>query len=123
MNSISKNSKISLKNNSTKRTSSTTSIFQRRRRRTSVHARRRVCKKSEAKTTKFSSSKVSDKLEALKNLIPANNGDTVKPDQLFQETADYIVLLKTQVFVLQKLIQFYGSNAAEADNNSNAVVL
>ncbi|KAF9663809.1 hypothetical protein SADUNF_Sadunf17G0090500 [Salix dunnii] len=45
-----------------------------------------------------SSSKVSDKLETLKNLIPAtgHNGETVKPDQLFKETADYILLLKTQ---------------------------
>lgn len=52
---------------------------------------------------------VSEKLEALKQLIPANNGE-IKPDQLFKETADYIVLLRTQVFVLQKLVDFYGSN-------------
>ncbi|PHU27513.1 hypothetical protein BC332_05845 [Capsicum chinense] len=38
---------------------------------------------------------VSEKLEALKQLIPANNGE-IKPDQLFEETADYIVLLRTQ---------------------------
>ncbi|KAF7135686.1 hypothetical protein RHSIM_Rhsim08G0074700 [Rhododendron simsii] len=43
-----------------------------------------------------SSSVVSDKLEALKNLIPAHANGERKPDQLFQETADYIVLLKTQ---------------------------
>ncbi|KAG8384628.1 hypothetical protein BUALT_Bualt04G0137700 [Buddleja alternifolia] len=59
---------------------------------------------------------VSDKLEALKNLIPSQNDD-VKADQLFQETADYIVLLKTQVFVLQKLVDFYGSQ-----QNSDVVV-
>ncbi|KAF3638465.1 UDP-glucoronosyl/UDP-glucosyl transferase family protein [Capsicum annuum] len=52
---------------------------------------------------------VSEKLEALRQLIPANNGE-IKPDQLFEETADYIVLLRTQVFVLQKLVDFYGSN-------------
>ncbi|CAN4079457.1 unnamed protein product [Withania somnifera] len=52
---------------------------------------------------------VSEKLEALKQLIPANNGE-IKADQLFKETADYIVLLRTQVFVLQKLVDFYGSN-------------
>ncbi|KAL2523040.1 uncharacterized protein Fot_26968 [Forsythia ovata] len=60
---------------------------------------------------------VSDKLEALKNLIPSENGE-MKPDLLFQETADYIVLLNTQVFVLQKLIDFYGSQPQE---NQNAV--
>lgn len=62
-------------------------------------------------------SSVSDKLEALKNLIPSDNVE-IKADQLFQETADYIVLLKTQVFVLQKLIDFYGSQPQE---NPNAV--
>ncbi|KAI3462889.1 hypothetical protein Pfo_019552 [Paulownia fortunei] len=62
-------------------------------------------------------SSVSDKLEALKNLIPSENPE-MKPDQLFEETADYIVLLKTQVFVLQKLIDFYGSQPQE---NRNAV--
>ncbi|CAN4082677.1 unnamed protein product [Withania somnifera] len=52
---------------------------------------------------------VSEKLEALKQLIPDNNGE-IKADQLFKETADYIVLLRTQVFILQKLVDFYGSN-------------
>ncbi|KAG5535181.1 hypothetical protein RHGRI_023087 [Rhododendron griersonianum] len=56
------------------------------------------------------SSVVSDKLEALKNLIPAHANGERKPDQLFQETADYIVLLKTQVLILQRLVDFYGSN-------------
>lgn len=51
---------------------------------------------------------VSDKLEALKSLIPSQSPE-IKPEQLFQETADYIALLKTQVFVLQKLIDFYAS--------------
>ena len=59
-----------------------------------------------------STSRVSDKLEALRSLVPVNNGD-VKDDQLFQETADYIVLLRTQVLILQRLIQFYGSGHEE----------
>uniref|UniRef100_A0A5B6ZTC9 BHLH domain-containing protein n=1 Tax=Davidia involucrata TaxID=16924 RepID=A0A5B6ZTC9_DAVIN len=54
-------------------------------------------------------SSVSDKLEALKNLIPAHSGE-IKADQLFQETADYIVLLRTRVLILQRLIDFYGSS-------------
>jgi hypothetical protein len=49
-------------------------------------------------------------LEALKNLIPAHNGETVNPDQLFKETAEYIVLLRTQVVILQRLVEFYGSS-------------
>ncbi|KAJ6766532.1 TRANSCRIPTION FACTOR IBH1-LIKE 1 [Salix purpurea] len=54
----------------------------------------------------------SDKMEALKNLVPAtHNGEIVKADQLFQETADYIVLLRTQVLVLKGLIDFYGSSS------------
>ncbi|EPS73638.1 hypothetical protein M569_01121, partial [Genlisea aurea] len=51
---------------------------------------------------------VSDKLEALRDLIPSRYPET-NPDRLFQETADYIVLLRRQVFVLQKLVDFYGS--------------
>ena len=59
-----------------------------------------------------SSSKVSDKLEALRSLVPVHNGD-IQADQLFQETADYIVLLRKQVVILQRLIQFYGSGHEE----------
>ncbi|PIA63028.1 hypothetical protein AQUCO_00200804v1 [Aquilegia coerulea] len=55
---------------------------------------------------------VSEKLEALKNLIPAKN-EEMKADQLFEETADYIVFLKTQVEVLQRLIDLYGSKTNE----------
>ncbi|EPS61635.1 hypothetical protein M569_13160 [Genlisea aurea] len=46
---------------------------------------------------------VSDKLETLRDLIPSRDPEA-NPDRLFQETADYIVLLKTQVLVLKKLI-------------------
>ncbi|XP_009599632.1 transcription factor UPBEAT1-like [Nicotiana tomentosiformis] len=63
---------------------------------------------------------ISEKLEALKQLIPANNGE-IKVDQLFQETADYIVLLRTQVFVLQKLVDFYGSTTDQSLDNQNPV--
>ncbi|XP_057981215.1 transcription factor UPBEAT1 [Malania oleifera] len=66
------------------------------------------------------SSAVSEKLEALKNLIPSHHHDRqiTKPDLLFQETADYIVLLRTQVAVLQSLIHFYGSS----DQKENCAV-
>ncbi|KAH6802990.1 hypothetical protein C2S51_034436 [Perilla frutescens var. frutescens] len=89
-----------------------------------VSTRRLTRKSSSAKSSRrlhkvhqncHRSTAVSDKLEALKNLIPSG-GDEVKADQLFQETADYIVLLKTQVFVLQKLIDFYGSQSQEKTN-------
>ncbi|CAL5370723.1 unnamed protein product [Camellia sinensis] len=59
-----------------------------------------------------SCSSVSEKLEALKSLIPTHVGEG-KPDQLFQETADYIVLLKTQVSILQRLVDFYGSSQTQ----------
>lgn len=57
-------------------------------------------------------STVSGKLAALRDLIPSESADA-KPEQLFRETADYIVLLKTQVHVLQKLVDFYGSQSPE----------
>ncbi|XP_055805447.1 uncharacterized protein LOC129874216 [Solanum dulcamara] len=64
-------------------------------------------------------SSISEKLEALKQLLPVNNGE-LKADQLFEETADYIVLLRTQIFVLQKLLDFY-DDAASAQSQLNAV--
>ncbi|KZV42768.1 hypothetical protein F511_07465 [Dorcoceras hygrometricum] len=60
---------------------------------------------------------VSEKLEALKNLIPSQSSD-IKPDQLFQETADYIVLLKARIFVLQNLIECCGSSQLEENRNA-----
>ncbi|QCD92681.1 uncharacterized protein LOC114181664 [Vigna unguiculata] len=65
------------------------------------------------------SQKLSQKLEALKNLIPTTNTteeEAVKPDQLFKETADYIVLLRTRVVVLQKLIEYYGNDSTQNDD-------
>ncbi|KAL8044180.1 hypothetical protein ABFS82_08G030000 [Erythranthe guttata] len=64
---------------------------------------------------------VSDKLDALRNLVPSQNAEMINPDQdLFEETADYIVLLKTQVLVLQKLVDLYGSNTPQ-ENQAAAV--
>ncbi|KAJ7971056.1 Transcription factor like [Quillaja saponaria] len=74
--------------------------------------------KIKAKPSCGSNVSVSDKLEALKNLIPVHqNVEIVKADQLFQETADYIVMLRTQVVILQKLIEIYGNTT----ENENAV--
>ncbi|KAK4271929.1 hypothetical protein QN277_020548 [Acacia crassicarpa] len=72
---------------------------------------RRNLKHMEAK------SKLSGKLQALKKLIPGQSGETIKADRLFQETADYIVLLRTRVVILQKLIEYYG----KVSDNENAV--
>ncbi|KAJ9173206.1 hypothetical protein P3X46_016369 [Hevea brasiliensis] len=115
MSSISKNSKISLRKTPRRRRRNTP-ISQRRRR---LHLR--ACKAQRSTSNGGRScSKVSDKLEALKNLIPPHSREIVKDDQLFQETANYILLLRTQVFVLQRLIEFYGSNTT--DPNTNAVL-
>ncbi|KAL5080314.1 hypothetical protein RYX36_008735 [Vicia faba] len=57
-----------------------------------------------------SKKKLSQKLKALKNLIPSHHRDEVKTDELFKETADYIVFLRTRVFILQKLVEIYGNN-------------
>ncbi|KAK4346429.1 hypothetical protein RND71_032768 [Anisodus tanguticus] len=86
------------------------SLSMRRTRRSTTH--KKICKsKNDVDASRIIDpcTSVSEKLEALKQLIPANNGE-IKTDQLFKETADYIVLLRTQVFVLQKLVDFYGSN-------------
>ncbi|KDP27231.1 hypothetical protein JCGZ_19930 [Jatropha curcas] len=112
MSSVSKNSKISLGKTPRRRRTSTCQRRFRKAKRSTINGGR----------TCFSKSKVSEKLEALKNLIPANNGETVKAEQLFQETADYIVLLRTQVFVLQRLIEFYGSTTQPDNNINNAAV-
>ncbi|CAL0321719.1 unnamed protein product [Lupinus luteus] len=90
---------------------------QRRRRRTTT-TNPSICKP--CRTFKPMKCKLSQKLQQLNNLIiPSHSGDIVKLDQLFKETADYIVLLRTQVVVMQKLIQFYGNN----HENENAVLL
>ncbi|KAJ8750166.1 hypothetical protein K2173_014081 [Erythroxylum novogranatense] len=108
MSLIPKNSK-SLVKTTTSRRRSTTSVAASRRR---VHPLAVTPQRKNGKGL----SKVSDKLEALKNLIPTQYGDNVKADQLFQETADYIVQLRTQIFVMQRLIKFYGSTNSVTDN-------
>lgn len=92
--------------------------FLMRRKRRMINTRRRprsraCCARRIFNNGGRSCSNVSDKLKALKNLIPANNVETVKAEQLFQQTADYIVLLRTQVVVLQELIELYGSSEKE----------
>lgn len=64
-------------------------------------------------------SSILEKLEALKKLVPVNNGE-LKADELFEETAEYIVLLRTQIFVLQKLLDFY-DDASGQSQHINAV--
>ncbi|KAL3526584.1 hypothetical protein ACH5RR_011240 [Cinchona calisaya] len=99
-----------------------------RRSRRRPNSDRRVCRKP-LRGSSGCSHAVSNKLEALKNLIPLhddNHGREMKTDQLFQETADYIVLLQTQISVLQKLVDFYGSGsstctAGQPQENQNAV--
>ncbi|KAJ9147537.1 hypothetical protein P3X46_029687 [Hevea brasiliensis] len=115
MSSVSRNSKISLRKTPRRRIRRT-STSQRRR----LQARR-ACKAQRSRRTS-ATTKVSDKLEALKNLIPAHNGEIVKAEQLLQETADYIVLLKTQVFVLQRLIDLYGSTTSTTEGDTNSVL-
>ncbi|KAL8124672.1 hypothetical protein AgCh_012356 [Apium graveolens] len=61
-----------------------------------------------------SSNLLTRKLDALRSLIPTQTGDELNADQLFKETADYILLLRTQVSVLQKLVEFYGGAANSA---------
>ncbi|KAK1410176.1 hypothetical protein QVD17_36711 [Tagetes erecta] len=82
---------------------------------TSSHYRR---SKPKPKATITRTSSVSDKLEALKNLIPTQQitGDDAasSADKLFKETADYILLLRTQVSILQKLVDFYGSSSSSS---------
>ncbi|XP_021912135.1 uncharacterized protein LOC110825900 [Carica papaya] len=90
-----------------------------RRRRT-----RRVVAHARAACRPRTCSKLSHKLRALKNLIPAQNdvagGENVRAEKLFEETADYIILLRTQVVVLQRLIEFYGSGADDQKQNAAA---
>ncbi|KAF8098427.1 hypothetical protein N665_0267s0012 [Sinapis alba] len=62
-----------------------------------------------------SGDKFSEKLQVLKSLLPPSETNKTEKtnsretEQLFQETADYIVRLRSQVVVLQKLIEIYGS--------------
>ncbi|EHA8590025.1 hypothetical protein COCNU_scaffold014401G000010 [Cocos nucifera] len=79
---------------------------------------RRTWKQSRSSRNPLSSSSsskgVAKRLEALRRLIPSMaTGDAeekaapVSPDRLFEEAADYILLLKTQVELLKHLIDLY----------------
>ncbi|KAL5987363.1 hypothetical protein ACLOJK_038528 [Asimina triloba] len=56
---------------------------------------------------------VSDRLQALKELIPSAAAEMGSADQLFEETADYILFLRRQVQVLQGLVHFYSTKEEE----------
>lgn len=58
-------------------------------------------------------SSVSDKLEALKSLLPAHTGGDIKADELFEETADYILMLRAQVSILQTMVDFYDDHQTD----------
>lgn len=102
-----------------------TGIMPMRRTRRRPNPNRRVCKHLNNSRIRASwcSPAVSEKLEALNNLVPPVHIDRgeIKADQLFQETAEYIVLLQNQISVLQKLVDFYGSSAGQAQENQIAV--
>ncbi|KAM1954311.1 hypothetical protein FF2_023501 [Malus domestica] len=91
-------------------------------RRRTTSRRRLVSRRGRAPVRKFNNGgrkrrclkAVSAKLETLKSLVnPTQVGKTLKADEFFQETADYIVLLRTQVVILQRLVEFYGSSEKE----------
>lgn len=70
------------------------------------------------------SDEVSEKLTTLKNLIasPAGSeadveGGEIAAEELFRETADYILRLRAQVVVLQRLIQLSSNKDGDADVN------
>ncbi|XP_074569623.1 uncharacterized protein LOC141826248 [Curcuma longa] len=58
-----------------------------------------------------SSKAVAQRLEALRSLIPQRNSgakeEEAAADRLFEETAEYILLLRTQVAVLKRLVDVY----------------
>ncbi|XP_031492779.1 uncharacterized protein LOC116259218 [Nymphaea colorata] len=51
---------------------------------------------------------ISAKLVALQGLVAA--GGRMKVETLFQETAKYILCLRTQVQILQRLVELYGGD-------------
>ncbi|EOA25738.1 hypothetical protein CARUB_v10019100mg [Capsella rubella] len=64
--------------------------------------------------------KVMEKLQALKSLLPPmiqqskSSSDDVGTEELFQDTADYIVRLRTQVVVLKKLIEICDNSSDQS---------
>ncbi|XP_030547930.1 uncharacterized protein LOC115753455 [Rhodamnia argentea] len=97
-------------------TASSTAASRRRRRanklaRACMSKRRRLGLGPCPSSSSSSNDVVSEKLEALRNLIPVtrDGADDSSADELFQETAEYILRLRTQVVILQKLVLLYGS--------------
>ncbi|KAI6700478.1 hypothetical protein NL676_014802 [Syzygium grande] len=116
---MSKRKSSSTRTRSRTATASSTAASRRRRRQGAnklAHAcmsKRRRLGGGTCSSSSSSNDVVSEKLEALKNLIPVTRdrgGDgSVAAEELFQETADYILRLRTQVVILQKLIHISGS--------------
>ncbi|KAI4389023.1 hypothetical protein MLD38_001291 [Melastoma candidum] len=94
------------------------------RRRTRTRTRKGLLRKRTTRAQGCAPEEVSEKLEALKELVPSTrgvSGDAVAAEVLFKETADYILRLKAQVVLLQKLIHIYGCSADQVDKNQNNV--
>ncbi|XXG55588.1 hypothetical protein AAC387_Pa03g3222 [Persea americana] len=51
---------------------------------------------------------VEERLQVLKELV--NGEGEMKDDMIFKETADYILFLRAQVHILQRLVDFYASD-------------
>ncbi|ERM99947.1 hypothetical protein AMTRI_Chr10g400 [Amborella trichopoda] len=69
-------------------------------------------RKNGRKTEKMAGKEsVEKKLVALQRLLPA--GKSMKGDRIFEETAEYIVLLRTQVQILQKLVDLYSNGGCQ----------
>lgn len=66
----------------------------------------------------MSSSKgVAERLDALKGLVPSmGNDEELSADEIFEGTADYILMLRTRVEILKHLVEFYGSGSHEEEN-------
>ncbi|CAL9152730.1 unnamed protein product [Musa hybrid cultivar] len=89
----------------------------RRRRRLPLLKRSRICydidgrRKQSPATAAVASGAVKERLQALRKLIPRKT-DSVKEkematDRIFEETAEYILLLRAQVEVLKLLVDFH----------------
>ncbi|AEE77575.1 hypothetical protein AtNW77_Chr3g0190621 [Arabidopsis thaliana] len=82
------------------------------RRRANVSSRTRVLHTCCGNGSSDGGKTVMEKLLALKSLLPppvnVGGGET---EELFQETAEYIVKLRTQVVVLKKLIEIYDNSS------------
>lgn len=53
---------------------------------------------------------MAERLDALKGLIPSMGDGNATADEIFEGAADYILLLRTRVQILQHLVELYGNN-------------